>query len=350
MANAFRDDPWDNAAPIATKPSSSDWFASSNASSSSGSDTIASSLSKLSLNASNSQSSGLIYQKRADRFSTPKPGDYVHVSRQLGLEDSVAPDLDLRRHEVQERFYREIHRDLDTAKTATDSQAAEIRAQAVVSFRKLREGVVSSGRHDGFAIKVYEDSVAAARVAGNWEEMKRSLQPLVYEVYSETDAENRTEWPRHARLLLLYFICFAVPQPQAADGTNRTKEPLHGSTIEIWTVLRNLPKDIRASEDVRWALALLSALRSVDYIRFSSLIRSARDEDESMIGFILERYRVRVLAVLHRAFYTFPADLLAKYLCFENQEEATDFVKSRYPTSSAQGFVITLRSLPGPKK
>lgn len=337
-STASKSSAWDDPPPRkTTPPSSSDWFGQD---SGSRQDALTSSLSNLSISGPNASNNA--HQKRTERFAAPLAGDYVHVSRQLGLDDNVHRDFDLKRKEVQERFYGEIKAQLDAVKNASPSDRMEAYEQAVTSFRKLREGVVSSGRNDEFTITVYIESVAAARIANNWDEMKRSLQPLVYEVYPAADPRYWGQWAKHARLLLLFFICFAVPQEQATA--------LHGSSMDIWSVLQRLPRNIRASEEVRWAVRLLCAVRFTDYPRFSSMLESADPEDASVISFVLPRYRARTLAILHKAYYTFPTELVKRYLCFGNEEEARAFVKERYPASKFENGVATLRPMPVPKK
>ncbi|KAI9028559.1 hypothetical protein DFJ74DRAFT_703523 [Hyaloraphidium curvatum] len=279
---------------------------------------------------------------RKERFERPVPQDYVHVSRQLGVTDTVPRNYDLRRAEVQERFRAEIRADLDRA---TPEGRRDALAAAVVGYRKLREGIVSSGRLDAFAVEAYEESVGAAREAEDWDEMKRSLQHLVYEIYPGVGPQFQGGWPKHAKLLLLFFICFAV-----AQAPPEGKVFLHGSVLEIWTVLKRLPRHVVESEDVRWALRLLSLLRFVDYARFAAAVASAAPDELSLISFVLGRYRIRVAAILHKAYYTMPANLVARYLLFDDVGETAQFLAARYPASRVADGIVSLRPLSMPKK
>lgn len=282
------------------------------------------------------------HSARAARFSAA-PESYVHVSRQLGIDAYVAASHDLRRAEVQERFHGEIQRLLDTARTLDGKEKNEGLEEAVVALRKLREGIVASARADGIAVSAYRMSVSAAQAAGNWDEFKRALQTLVFDIYPnlEIGDPERREWPRYARKLLLFYICYPVDPA-------RPTQP-YGPLSELHSIVSKLSRPILASDEVQSALKILSALRRGDFVAFSRTHGCLAKEDAELVEFLLPRYRTRTLAVLCKAYYTFPATLLARFLCFDDLEEAKEFVIARYKAAKWEGQIVTLRRMPGKK-
>ncbi|WVF66011.1 hypothetical protein IAT40_000749 [Kwoniella sp. CBS 6097] len=77
------------------------------------------------------------------------------------------------------------------AKSSTEE--IESLGSIVLLFRKLREGVVASGRIDNFAIEVFESSVQFAILAGNRPQLISSLSGLVPGLYQASDQRQTSQ-------------------------------------------------------------------------------------------------------------------------------------------------------------
>lgn len=139
------------------------------------------------------------------RKSTPQPDEMemlASVSRSGGDE---AGDR-LKDHGVQARFRVYIQERIarydaaSVADKAGKADKADALATVVRLLRKLREGVVASGRTDEFAVQVFEDSVKYALLAHDAPQLNAALHGLI-PLYRAAGRD-----PTYAPLLLVYHL------------------------------------------------------------------------------------------------------------------------------------------------
>ncbi|KAI8930384.1 hypothetical protein BC831DRAFT_508548 [Entophlyctis helioformis] len=242
--------------------------------------------------------------------------------------------------------------------------------QAVFSFRKLREGIVASGRTDEFAVTVYEMSVRVCLWAGNYAELFKSLVFLVTVLYPATArsqvTQSQQESPALASqaemtgLYILHLVCSpsgsgsataanAEQQPEASSGKSRPK--CHGETRAIQRAFEQLPPSIRKTPDVQFAMRTLAALRcDADYLALSRQWNAASANQRLLLATILPRVRQHIVKILARAFFTYPEHLLIKYLCLQDAADLGPVLDSTLSTRvhrDVQNGIVPLRPPPG---
>ncbi|KAJ3135601.1 hypothetical protein HK101_004106, partial [Irineochytrium annulatum] len=115
------------------------------------------------------------------------------VSRKIGPPSVDEMDeASLRDRSIQVKFFAHI---VERRKRLAESDAAKNGGAVdwdpvLASFRKLREGIVSAGVKDAFAVEVYEASAGTCLDAGNFAELLKSLTVLVGVLYPYVSATN----------------------------------------------------------------------------------------------------------------------------------------------------------------
>ncbi|KAJ3229724.1 hypothetical protein HDU81_005153 [Chytriomyces hyalinus] len=155
----------------------------------------------------------------------------------------------------------------------------------LASFRKLREGIVSSAAYDTFTIQVYEQSVDLCLEAGNYAELLKSLTHFVTIVYPEavaSESDIKTPLREYSSLLLLYILCY-IPANKKPQGD-----------------------DTKACFDTREFMTLQgSKKRGLNQLSHAG---------KKMAHHIVAYVRRRTFQILSKAYFTYPIALLRQYL------------------------------------
>ncbi|ORY53701.1 hypothetical protein BCR33DRAFT_711055 [Rhizoclosmatium globosum] len=201
---------------------------------------------------------------QSSKFSDSKERINPPLEDQFGNLTLVSRNWDdeagLRNRSTQEAFFTHIQEKLDafydeerkggvTRGTRKPGALDPILSQ----LRKLREGVVSLGQIDTFAIHVYETSVKTCLEGRNFAELLKSLTQLVTVFYQEASASdvsipNRAEM---TTLLLLYMICY-IPTCK--------KEGAQFDSRAVMSLFATLPDSIQREAKVVNALRIQRAL------------------------------------------------------------------------------------------
>ncbi|KAL2916294.1 hypothetical protein HK105_204050 [Polyrhizophydium stewartii] len=279
-----------------------------------------------------------------DFGSIPRTNDLdslSFVSRQLG-PDAASSGTSLRDHAVQERFLEHI---------LSKPRASQVDLDhLVMSVRKLREGVLASGRVDAFAVRVYETAARICIEAGHTAELFKSLIHLVRELYPAVPPDSAETQALMSGCLLLLLVCDVS---QAGDP-----ERCHGDAREIVQVYSQLPDGVRSSSPVERAMRLLSALvRDIDYVALSRVLAQAGAVERRLIAGMLARARPRILRILARAYFTIPLGVLLRHLCLDGdgdgdgggEDALAQLLADVLPARPAQtqAGVVALRAPPG---
>jgi hypothetical protein len=247
-------------------------------------------------------------QKRLERFAreelelTSKRG-FQLVSRVLGMDAQPPPELDLRIPKVQETFYDDYILPHRMSMMSLDDTNPKM---LVPELRKLREGVLSSGRMDGFCITVYEASCDLAIEAEEWPEFLKSASHLVSNVYPIMGKAGQgrllTRSCIYVKYLLLYLAC-------------------QGDTKTVYKVYKSLPIPIRKDFRVLDAMKVMKSLANNHYTQFAKYWHEANDIERQLLQLGLTRYRQHLIKTLVKVFHKLPRDYLLYLLCATREDD-----------------------------
>ncbi|KAJ3114161.1 hypothetical protein HDU96_002505 [Phlyctochytrium bullatum] len=256
--------------------------------------------------------------------------DLTLISRQIGEDAKNVEHNSLRRPEVQEDLFEYIQKKQAAAKALSDQGRRKDQLESVVAlFRKLREGLLSSGRVDAFTASCYEGSVDACLDADNFAELLKSLSVLVTQIYPVLAPVLGVEaLPRRLEMAayhVLYFLCV----------TSTARLPCG----DPWTVQRLLSRYTAAelaSPYLAFAVRTMRVLkRDVDYVGLGRLWRKANVAQRKFLTQVLPRVRVRIWTLLSKSFYTYDEPTLLSHLLWnaEHDTPASPILDRRVPSA-----------------
>ena len=195
----------------------------------------------------------------------------------------------------------------------------------VVGLRKLREGLLSSDRRDSFAIEVYEWSVRECLEEKNFAELFKSLSHLVEHLYIlETTNDKQLQI---VGLHLLFLIC-------STDGLANT----HKFKQIVSRVSHSQNTAIQFAEHV-----LAAFIADLDFLSLSRCWETANIQQRLILEMVLPQTRVTTLAIIKGAYYTFPANDLARLLCLDSCDALSDYLSVELQSAAIIEPTVRLR-------
>ncbi|KAF8799023.1 hypothetical protein BYT27DRAFT_7202779 [Phlegmacium glaucopus] len=207
----------------------------------------------------------------AEVTTTVSPSDAQTARRRMNLMASVSRSSglqkdgdDLKNYEIQEEYRNFVQEKLDDVLThhpwrVSESekekrQRIDSQENVLILFRKLREGITSSGRNDLFALEVYELSLSLAVIFES-QKQAASIIPTLFArpdtAHSITTLHNPSI---HSVLIsLLHHLVTSYPSQSTYDQ-HRTQVLLREQS--------------RASS---WLMSLTRSLRMRNYAKFEIL-------------------------------------------------------------------------------
>ncbi|ESK95237.1 pre-mrna-splicing factor cwc22 [Moniliophthora roreri MCA 2997] len=211
------------------------------------------------------------------------------VSRSSGLEKDGDALKDFRTQEEYREFIQEkldhfwMQYPYGQYLSASASQRrTELQENTLILFRKLREGVVSSKRHDEFALEVYETSLYLSVMYQNFKQSSSIIPYLLPDIYDQSPQP-------HPNLIPTILVCLMHELVVAYPSQNT-----HHHLLRI--VSRNRSYLDRSSEAYRWVSSVSSSLRSRNYTRFEILTRI-----EAYSSFFKEEHDISRLSIQPQA-------------------------------------------------
>ncbi|KIK92493.1 hypothetical protein PAXRUDRAFT_13199 [Paxillus rubicundulus Ve08.2h10] len=186
------------------------------------------------------------------------------VSRSSGLEKDGDS---LKDRAVQEEYRAFIDEKLktfwdlymaDSSKLLTDSamrQKRDSQENISILFRKLREGLFSSGRRDSFALEVYETSLYLSVIFDSPVRTTSILSHLVPDIYPKATSPQPSSLTTMF-VLLLHHLVTSYPSQRTYFEQIRQITPKHPE---------------RPSAGYSWISALAQSLRAQNFVRFEQL-------------------------------------------------------------------------------
>ncbi|KAI9508877.1 hypothetical protein F5148DRAFT_997399, partial [Russula earlei] len=139
-----------------------------------------------------------------------------------------------------------------------DSQKCEVESNILIQFRKLREGISSSRRHDQFAIEVYETSFRLSIIFHSHAQTTSIISPLLPDLY------------------------LSVTPPSQASSLTVLLASLHSlerhypSQRAFFDLIKSLPPSFTPRDDHQvWLRELSCSLRRSGYSQFRRLTQTA---------------------------------------------------------------------------
>ncbi|KAI9335890.1 hypothetical protein BDR26DRAFT_865303 [Obelidium mucronatum] len=242
--------------------------------------------------------------------------------------------------------------------TATKKDARREMDSILSKLRKLREGVLSLGQIDAFAIQVYEKSVHVCLEAENYAELIKSLNQLVSVFYptvvvvdsgesGKTVGQHRGEM---TALLLLYMICY-IP----SAGGKRITDPVF-ETRQVMKVVASLPDDVQQDRHVVNVLKMQRALLdNVNYFMFRRAWNELNKWERIIAKHIVPFVEFRAMEILTKTYFTIPQTMLERYSMFsigllDAEQEMTIRLKQRFGSEYNQRVVNGIVHLRVPKR
>ncbi|KAK9830337.1 hypothetical protein WJX72_011122 [[Myrmecia] bisecta] len=180
----------------------------------------------------------------------------------------------------------------------------------VVRCRALRESLMSLGRLDAFAMRVFEVSADVCLRARDFSEFLKSARHLLHDIYPTLASQQAMEanaaleavssrlantriaacerWAEFAGNFLLYFICV----PAKTQG------------LDVVSVLRGLPHSLQRCSHVQFATSVKCALQAGDFTSFFKLHRRASWSQRTLLDLKLVQMRAWTVSVLASAYRT----------------------------------------------
>ncbi|KAH9980139.1 hypothetical protein BGW80DRAFT_1273599 [Lactifluus volemus] len=200
------------------------------------------------------------------------------ISRSSGIEHDGDTLKDLG---VQDEYRQFLQQKLDTywkqypsessAGSTTTPQKSEIESNILIQFRKLREGISSSQRHDRFAIEAYETSLWLSIIFHSHAQTTSILSRLLPDLYLKHMTSSS---------------CLAI-----LAACLHSLDLHYPSQRAYFDLLKSLPPSIPLRKDHQlWLRELSCSLRRGGYSQFrrltqmSSLVRLVAPETHDQVG------------------------------------------------------------------
>ncbi|KAJ3105339.1 hypothetical protein HDU97_008236 [Phlyctochytrium planicorne] len=263
--------------------------------------------------------------------STPRDfEDIPLLSRQTPENIKELEESSLRNPKVQEDLLAYIK-----TRGEKDGKTKDELNHIVGLFRKLREGLLSSGRCDAFAVQVYEASADASLHAENYGELLKTLTVLVNQIYPALLPS--IPLPRRLEMLsyyILYFICFST-----------TSALPYGDTPTLNMILAGCSDGDFKGPEMLMVMKLLRVVKmDLHYREFGKIWASSSIKARVLLTLLLPRVRLRTWTILSKSFYTFGEPELKRLLLWgegagENRDDKwgwRKYVDSTFKPISAQ--------------
>ncbi|KAJ3219128.1 hypothetical protein HDU67_002461 [Dinochytrium kinnereticum] len=179
-------------------------------------------------------------------------------------------DNSLRSHGVQEDLLKHIQSLVSSITEQNRKDRLDYLINVGLNCKgKLREGLVSSGRCDLFAVEAYELSAEVCMDASNFAELLKTLTILITQIYpaliASRDQKKLSRRIEMTSYYLLYFLCFS---------SNLTLPCGDGWTVQH--ILSRFTAEELKDPQVSLALQLLKTLRlDFNYIQYARLWKLA---------------------------------------------------------------------------
>ncbi|KAJ3035027.1 hypothetical protein HK097_004316 [Rhizophlyctis rosea] len=119
---------------------------------------------------------------------------------------------------------------------------------------------------------------------------------------------------------LLYSICTLPPTP-----------PKSLSTLEIIRIYKDMPFELLQDPRVNFANKVLKCVDgNVDYVGLWGLWRYANGGEKTIMELLLPTLRKRIFAILLKAYYTLPSQILRNWLLLTNEDELREFIAGQF--------------------
>ncbi|KAJ3395040.1 hypothetical protein HDU84_004499 [Entophlyctis sp. JEL0112] len=241
----------------------------------------------------------------------------------------------LRNRSVQLPFFADISRRFNT-----DVAAGKNLDPVLAALRKLREGIVSAGIMDDFAVRVYEFSVSVCLRAQNYPELLKSLTYLVGVLYpafqrdtgsDEKLADVKGQHAKMTGLLMLYLTCYL---PMSAKNSTIRSSKVVSESKEVLKLYKSAPISVQTSNSVIRAMDIHRAiLRDVDFVHFKKLWNQLDPDEQIIVKQIIPHVRERTLDILTKSYFTLPFSFISKYTIFsEDVQVLEDIFKQKFST------------------
>ncbi|KAF8158061.1 hypothetical protein B0H34DRAFT_655909 [Crassisporium funariophilum] len=188
------------------------------------------------------------------------------VSRSSGLEKDGD---DLKNYKIQEEYRNFIQEKLDTVfarhtervheTEAEKRQRIDAQENLLILFRKLREGIYSSGRNDEFAMEAYETSLYLSVIFESPKQTASIIPHLLTLTHTSTSSSSAPSPSKYSVLVsLLHHLATSYPSQSTYNQQ-----------------LDSLPSTLlpRRSIAAVWLASLAKSLRTRNYASFEALSR-----------------------------------------------------------------------------
>ncbi|KAI8610482.1 hypothetical protein BC830DRAFT_740533 [Chytriomyces sp. MP71] len=126
------------------------------------------------------------------------------------------------------------------------------------------------------------------------------------------NSQNANQRDLFTSLLLLYLICY-IPT---------CKKPFSFDTKAVMRILASLPQTIQSCPGIKNTLKLQRALLdNVDYVSFHRTWARMNWKEKRIAKHIVPHVRMRTLDMLTKAYFTYPASLLADYIVLSEERD-----------------------------
>lgn len=203
----------------------------------------------------------------SDRRS-PGNGKFEHIPS-ISRSSGVDPDGDmLKDPRLQEEYRLFLQQKLDAywklyapspRFAESGDQKREVESNILIQFRKLREGVSASGRHDQFAVEAYETSLFLSIIFQSHVQTTSIVSHLLPDLYLSQAIEHspKASFPLTVLLASLHSLDTHYPSQRA-----------------FFELSKSLPPSFALRKDHRvWLRELSSSLRRGGYAQFGRLTR-----------------------------------------------------------------------------
>ncbi|KAH9065289.1 hypothetical protein EDB87DRAFT_1749084 [Lactarius vividus] len=200
----------------------------------------------------------------SDRRSPGGNEKFEHIPS-ISRSSGVDPGGDmLKDHRVQEEYRIFLQQKLDaywklypplSSFTESDVQKSEAESNILIQFRKLREGVSASRRHDQFAVEAYETSLFLSIIFQSHVQTTSILSHLLPDLYLSVEHPPNGSFSLTVLLASLHSLDIHYPSQRA-----------------FFELSKNLPPSFTLRRDHEvWLRELSSSLRRGVYAQFGRL-------------------------------------------------------------------------------
>jgi len=277
-------------------------------------------------------------------------GKFEHIPS-ISRSSGVDPDGDtLKDLRVQEEYRLFLQQKLDaywklynpsSSFTESEAQKSEVESNILIQFRKLREGLSASRRHDEFAVEAYETSLFLSIIFQSRVQITSILSHLLPDLYLSAEHSSKGSFPFTVLLASLHSLNIHYPSQRAFFELSKSLPASYTlrKDHEIW--LRELSGSLRRGEYAQFgrltqpsSLTLLAAWHASEIPDRTTPIRRGPDlrliSLQTLVNSLRNHLRLSAWRVLRSAYREFALPLsntatwLSDVLLLERETEKED--------------------------